>query len=134
MAGRPSKLTPELSAAIIKVLEIGVDFDDACAYVGIDYSTFARWREIGKEAKSGTLFDFNVAVEKAISTASVNHQANIASAAAKGDWKASLEWLRRHRATWKDTSAVDLSNADGSLSWAKFIQDKNAGKPESDNQ
>ena len=89
---RPTKMTEQNIADILAVLEIGVDFNDACDYVGIAYDTFNEWRKKGELDGSGKYFEFSEAVKRAVSTASVNHQKNINHAAAKGDWKASLEF------------------------------------------
>ena len=48
----PRKLTPELLEKICKLLRRGHYIKPACAYVGIDYSTYKTWRQRGEQARS----------------------------------------------------------------------------------
>jgi hypothetical protein len=52
-AGRPSKLSPEVLGRLYAAIRQGNYLEDACAYAGIDYSTFRRWMIRGEEAESG---------------------------------------------------------------------------------
>nr|PZN07741.1 MAG: hypothetical protein DIU64_11805 [Caldicoprobacter oshimai] len=63
--GRPSKLTPEVQEKICNAIRAGNYYEAACAYAGIDYSTFRRWIIKGEKAKSGKYYDFCEAVKKA---------------------------------------------------------------------
>jgi len=101
-AGRPSKLTPETIKTLTDAIGLGASYVDACGAAGIDYTTFAKWIQKGKDATKGEYFDFFYAIREEESAATLRHLAVINNAAAKGDWKASLEWLRRRRAEWGD--------------------------------
>jgi len=115
-AGRPSKLTPETVKTLTDAIGLGASYVDACGAAGIDYSTFAMWMQKGRDAKRGEYVDFLEAIRAEEAAATLRHLAVINNAAAKGDWKASLEWLkRRRRDDWGDASKVDLSNSDGTL-------------------
>ena len=47
-AGRPSKLTPELKEEILTAIrDGGCTYADACLKVGINESTFHRWKQKG---------------------------------------------------------------------------------------
>lgn len=63
--GRPSKLTPEVQEKICNAIRAGNYYEAACAYAGIDYSTFRRWMVQGEKAKSGKYREFYEAVKKA---------------------------------------------------------------------
>lgn len=107
-AGRPSKLTPETIKTLTDAIGLGASYVDACKAAGIDYSTFAKWRQKAEKQSKGEYFDFfnALAVEEAAAT--LRHLAVINNAAAKGDWKASLEWLkRRRRVDWGDNVEVN---------------------------
>lgn len=111
---RPSKLTPESHAVIVDAILHGSTYKDAAESAGVDYNTFNEWMKKGAEAKSGTYREFNEAVSIANAECAKNMVRVIQSAAAKGDWKAALEWLkRRRRSDWGDN--VDVTSAGQAL-------------------
>jgi hypothetical protein len=88
--GRPSKLTPQLEAKIMKALRVGGTRRAAYQYAGIDQSTFERWMNRNAafaaqvllaeaEAETGILQDFRRAMRN-------------------GDTAAIRFWLERRRA------------------------------------
>jgi transposase-like protein len=120
-AGRPSKLTPETIKTLTDAIGLGASYVDACKAAGIDYSTFAKWRQKADEQTKGEFFEFfnALAVEEAAAT--LRHLAVINNAAAKGDWKASLEWLkRRRRGEWGDN--VDVTSGGAPLQPPQIIE------------
>ena len=109
---RPSKLTPETIKTLTDAIGLGASYVDACGAAGISYGTFALWMQKGQEQKKGEYFDFFEAIRAEEAAATLRHLAVINNAAAKGDWKASLEWLKRRRRTeWGDS--VALTDPDG---------------------
>jgi len=65
---------------------------------------------------TGKYLQFSEAIRAEQAAAVLRHLAVINNAAAKGDWKASERWLRMYRpAEWQESSKVDLSNSDGTL-------------------
>lgn len=109
---RPSKLTPETQAVIIEAILYGSTYRDAAESAGVDYNTFNEWRKKGEDAKSGQYHEFNEAVTVANATCARNMVRIIQSAAAKGDWKAALEWLkRRRRDDWGDSAVMEHEGA-----------------------
>jgi len=50
---RPADLTPELQQQIISALSSGVPIKDACAFVGIDDSTYYKWMDRGRKGRKG---------------------------------------------------------------------------------
>ena len=64
--GRPSKLTPELTVELYRLIgEEGLTQTGAAAAVGIHRATFQRWKAAGREARSGRFRDFCDALERA---------------------------------------------------------------------
>ncbi|RKH77001.1 hypothetical protein D7X99_33115 [Corallococcus sp. AB032C] len=94
MAGRPTKLTPELQKKIIDAIRAGNYMETAAAYAGISKDTFFRWLRKGARAKSGIYKDFHDAVEKALAESEVRDVMLIANAATT-DWKAAAWRLER---------------------------------------
>ena len=117
---RPSKLTPETHAVIVDAILHGATYKDASEAAGIEYNTFNEWMKKGADAKSGAYREFNEAVGIANAQCAVNFSRVIQSAAAKGDAKYALEWLkRRRRAEWGDS--VDVTSDGKALGWREFI-------------
>jgi hypothetical protein len=110
---RPTKLTEETSAAIVKALAIGATRKDAAGAAGVDYRTFLNWMEAGQQARSGAFFQFFQACTQAEHKARLNYLSVIAKAANEGDWRAALEYLkRRDRETWGDNMDVTSGGKD----------------------
>lgn len=117
---RPSKLTPESQAVIVDAILHGATYKDSAEAAGVEYNTFNEWMKKGAEAKSGAYREFNEAVSKANAECAVNFTRIIQSNAAKGDWKAALEWLkRRRRNEWGDN--VDVTSGGQAITWKDFV-------------
>ncbi len=65
MVGRPSKLTPEIQAEIVKRVAVGSYADVAAVAAGIRRSTFLAWLRRGRKQKQGRYRDFLVAIARA---------------------------------------------------------------------
>ncbi len=106
---RPSKLTPETQNTIVDAILHGCTYKDAAEAAGVEYNTFNEWMKKGATSKSGQYREFNEAVQVANAQCAVNFTRVIQTAAAKGDAKYALEWLkRRRRAEWGDN--VDVTS------------------------
>ncbi|MFQ5592173.1 MAG: transposase [Phycisphaerae bacterium] len=111
---RPTKLTPEVHAAIIEAIELGATYEHAAGYAGIDESTFYRWRNRGEAelARVGAsprrsvrkseepFVEFRKALKKAVGVAAVRWLRVLEEAASgkrDGQWQAAAWKLeRRH--------------------------------------
>ena len=94
--GRPTKLTPELQADLVRALASGAYIEAACTYVGIDDGTYRRWMAKGAEEDAPEEFRaFRVAVEKARSAVTLRMAGRILAAADDGTWQAGAWWLER---------------------------------------
>jgi len=131
--GRPSKLTPETIKTLTDAIGLGASYVDACTMAGLNYDTFMKWKQKGQAAKSGEYVQFIHTIEAAKTAGKMRHLAVINNAAAKGDWKASLEWLKRmFRDEWGDAAKVDLTNSDGSLKQTIIYQIPDNGRDNND--
>lgn len=120
-AGRPSKLTPETIKTLTDAIGLGASYKDAAEAAGIAYGTFALWMQKGQEAKKGEYFDLFEVIRQEEAAATLRHLAVINNAAAKGDWKASLEWLkRRRRGEWGDN--VDVTSGGKAIEPPQIIE------------
>ena len=122
---RPSKFTDDRVASIIAALEIGATRKDAALSAGVDYTTFLRWMQKGEAAKSGMFYEFYHAASAAEGEARLKFTTTIAQAAAKGDWRAAMEYLsRRDRDNWSKRTEIDAKVSGGS--WSEFLKDGDA--------
>lgn len=104
MAGRgqPTKVTPQVRAAIMDALRGGNTRTCAAEYAGISYDTFKRHFDADTE--------FGDAVKKAEAECEVRNVAMVLKAAPT-TWQAAAWWLERARRTiWARSVNIDLSN------------------------
>lgn len=94
MAGRPSKLTPELQERIISAIRAGNYMETAAAYAGISKDTLYRWLKQGARAKSGPYKRFSDAIAQAMAQSEVRDVAVIHKAA-ETEWTAAAWRLER---------------------------------------
>lgn len=100
--GRPTKLTPDASAQIIKALNAGATRVDAANSAGVSYITFLNWMKRGEASRKGDYFEFFNDVTSAESSVRIS-LANSVAMQGKTDWRAAVEYLkRRDPANWGD--------------------------------
>lgn len=119
---RPTKFTPETREAILKAVRAGNTRETSAAYAGVSLTAFMEWLARGraeierlekpgarKRKSEAAYAEFAQALLQADARAETGHVGVLASAANKGEWRASLEWLRRmRRRTWGDN--VDVTS------------------------
>lgn len=127
--GRPSKLTPKIQEEILRVIKSGNYIETACAYVGINKSTFYEWLKRGAREKDRVeknprakvrksekpYVDFSNAVEKALAQAEIRDVAIIGKAAEE-NWQAAAWRLeRKFPERWgrKEKYALEHTGKDG---------------------
>lgn len=94
--GRPTKLTPELQADLVRALASGAYIEAACQYVGIPPQTYYRWMANGAEDDAPDNYrEFREAVEKARSAVTLRMAGRVLAAADDGTWQAGAWWLER---------------------------------------
>lgn len=101
MAGRPTKLTPELSQRVIDLVRVGNYVETAAAAVGVHRNSLFNWMERGRKDESGAYFDFVNGVHQAQAEAEARTLAVVQRAGKEGDWQAAT-WIleRRHPARY----------------------------------
>lgn len=82
--GRPTKLTPELQEKLCNLISRGFQLERAAELAGIGKTTFFKWKEKAKTAKSGTYREFREAIKEADAQAEILHLENIRKAALGG--------------------------------------------------
>ena len=94
MAGRKTKLTPDVQAKIVQALGVGTTREHAYQYAGISHDAFYHWLKQGEAGKS-PYTEFYAAVKNAEGQAVVGWMALIDSAARNGNWQAAAWKLER---------------------------------------
>ena len=93
--GRPTKLSPEVAATIIRALRKGVFFETAAQIAGIAPRTFFYWMSQGKRQPESRYGRFFAAVKKAIAVAESRLIKKIRRHGKK-HWQA-LAWIAERR-------------------------------------
>jgi hypothetical protein len=142
MAGRPTKLTPEVRIKILQLIRGRVPWMAAVKSAGLDYSTFCKWRQRGKDAGRGAYFEFVGDLKKAEAEGVIRNLTIIQKSAMGGEvlerttvtrpdgsvvttekiaapqWTAAAWWLaRRYPEEWgrKDRTGPPPANGGGSI-------------------
>lgn len=116
-AGRPTKLTSDLTKQIAKLLTDGNYVETVCDYVGLSRSTFYEWLERGENAEDGTdieFAEFSDTIKKAIASVEMETVKSVR----KGpmNWQSKAWWLeRRHPDRWgnRGKQQVEHTGKDG---------------------
>jgi len=80
MMGRPTKLTPKVQERIVQGIRLGMPYEHAARYGGIDKTTFYRWLEKGEAQGRGAYRDFRNAVKDAEGQAEASWLATVEQA------------------------------------------------------
>ena len=91
--GRPTKLTPDLQAAVCRHLASGCYVCTACELVGISEKTLSNWKQRGADGEE-PFVSFVQALKEAEAKAE-ERAVLLVQAAMPNDWKAAMTWLER---------------------------------------
>jgi hypothetical protein len=108
--GRPSKLTSELQASMVKMLRAGVHPETACKVEGLALSTYYDWRKRGEEGEEPYAeFLFETTRATALVIGQLEHEV---IKAAQRDWRAGAFMLsKRARDIYgNETKHVELTH------------------------
>jgi transposase-like protein len=117
MAGRPTKLTPEIIEKVCAAIYAGNYAKIAAQLSGISESTYYAWMaEAEKEDCDPIFLEFSESVERAEAAAEVEAVALIRQSAKNGNAK-DAQWLleRKHGERWgrNDKLRQEITGADG---------------------
>lgn len=107
--GRPSKLTPKIQEKIVMAIRAGSSPEGAAQYAGIDRSTFYRWMEQGRRARSGPFRKFRDAIEKGKADLETMVAAKVIKGINEGKLDLAIQFLeRRYPDLWGRRDAVKV--------------------------
>lgn len=109
--GRPVKLTEEIAQKLVRAIRAGNYIETACAYAGINPSTFYRWLEKGEKSSREDFRNFARQVREAMAEAEI---VSVAKIKQTEDWRAQA-WLleRRFADRWGKRETVELQKGEG---------------------
>lgn len=111
MAGRNTKLTPEIIKILADSIEAGLTHKLACQAANVGQSTLYLWKSIGDEQESGLERDLVDAIEEA--EAKLAKQCvDMVRLAGLDDWKAAA-WMLERRLGYRAQSSIEVSGPDG---------------------
>ena len=109
--GRPSKLTPELAARIVKAIAAGNYPEVAAESEGVGKTTLYRWMEQGARDESGPFREFRESVMRARARAE-RKMVRIVRTAAREDPQSAQWYLERSASDrWGRRDKVVIENA-----------------------
>lgn len=125
--GRPTSLTPEVSARIIQAVRAGSYISHAAEFAGVHRDTVYGWLERGRAERTRLANDpkakpdpdaavyaeFSDTLTRAEAEAVIEACAAWKSAG-RTDWRAAKEWLaRRHGDEWGDRARIEHAGVEG---------------------
>ena len=120
--GRNTKRTPEVEKAILDAIRVGATQKDAAAAAGIDETTLGRWKNDFAD------FAYSLTRAEGECAAKMSARLHLEATKADGDWRASVEWLkRRRRDDWGDNVSVRADERVAQILAEMFPADEGAG-------
>ncbi|MGZ3423127.1 MAG: hypothetical protein ACXVEE_35020 [Polyangiales bacterium] len=112
--GRASRLTPKVQDRVVLAIRAGSSPEGAAQFAGIDRSTFYRWMEQGRAARSGPHKKFREAVEKAKADLETQVAAKLLKAINEGQFEFAIPFLeRRYPELWGRRDTVKVEGSEG---------------------
>jgi hypothetical protein len=108
---RPTKLCPEVQERVVQAVRTGCGAEDAACAAGVSASSYHLWMKKGSRARSGIYHDFCEAVHEARAEAQVFAFAVIRQAMARGEWRAAVAYLDRHR-RWQVSASPEAAEVE----------------------
>ena len=112
--GRPSKLTEETRARFIKGLKLGLTYELAASYAGVDVRTVYGWLQRGKQETDTIYSQLVHAVKESEGTCAAACMARIQKAAEGGQWQAA-GWIMERRFGYSQRQEVRVDTSEDAL-------------------
>lgn len=94
-AGRPTKLTPDMTKRLCEAIKLGMSRERAAWFVGINRDTLQRWLKSAEGRTRGKYREFSDSLKKAESEAIAINLKHLHTAAQDGAWQAAAWQLER---------------------------------------
>lgn len=112
MAGRPTKISPEICEDIVKYIKAGNYPEVAASLAGVSRKTFYNWLKKGHKSKSNGVYkQFLHSIKKAESYAEAAAVERIRKAG-EDNWQALAWWMeRKHPDKWGRKQRVEMEHS-----------------------
>jgi|TARA_R100000084_G_C4641201_1_gene143950 hypothetical protein len=121
--GRPTKLNPKTQTKFIQGLKLGLTYELAASYAGVDRTTIFNWMRRGKEDEDGIYFDFFNAVKQSEGLCAAQCMTRIIRAAENGQWQAA-GWIMERRYGYSAKQEINVASGDDGLDSAEELISK----------
>ena len=117
---RPSKLTPDTQTRFVAAIKLGLTYELAASYAGIDVRTFYAWMKRGAEEDDTIFSQFYHAVKQSEGHAAASCMARIVKAAEGGQWQ-SAAWIMERRFGYSARQEVRVGSTGEDLEEAEDL-------------
>ena len=121
--GRPTKLNSETQARFLQGLKLGLTYELAASFAGVDRTSIYNWMRRGQQEEEGIYFDFFHAVKAAEGLCAAQCMGRIIKAAEGGAWQSSA-WIMERRFGYSAKQEVKIGAAEDSLDGAEDLINK----------
>ena len=121
--GRKTKLSEATKAKFLQGLKIGLTYELAANYAGVDRSTIYNWMRRGEEEDDGIYSDFFHAVKASEGVCAAQCMTRIIRAAENGQWQAA-GWIMERRYGYRLRQDINVSASDDALDNAENMIDR----------
>ena len=121
--GRNTKLNEQTEAKFLQGLKLGLTYELAASYAGVDRTTIYNWLRRGQDEPDGIYFDFFHAVKQSEGQCAAQCMTRIIDAAENGQWQAA-GWIMERRYGYRQRQDISVSAADTELDNAENMIDR----------
>ena len=121
--GRKTKLNEQTKTKFLQGLKLGLTYDLAASYAGVDRTTIYNWMRRGQDETEGIYFDFFHAVKQSEGLCAAQCMTRIIRAAENGQWQAA-GWIMERRYGYRQRQDIQVSGAEDALDNAENMIDR----------
>jgi len=121
--GRKTKLNEATKMKFLQGLKLGLTYDLAASYAGVDRTTIYNWMRRGQDEDEGIYVDFFNAVKQSEGLCAAQCMTRIIRAAENGQWQAA-GWIMERRYGYRQRQDITVSGADDALDNAENMIDR----------
>ena len=111
---RPSKLNPEVTDRFINGLKLGLTYELAASYAGVNVRSIYGWMQRGRDEGEGQYFQFLQAVNQAEGACAAICMGRIQKAAEGGSWQAA-GWIMERRYGYSQQQQIKVDTMEDEL-------------------
>ena len=118
--GRPTKLNAEVSERFLNGLKLGLTYELAASYAGVNVRRIYGWMQRGRDEDDGDYFQFLQSVKQAEGACAAICMGRIQKAAEGGSWQAA-GWIMERRYGYSQQQQIKVDTLDDELEGVEDI-------------